>query len=208
MAVFTAGLGAIAILATAQPAEPEAEAADPCRFGAHGPAADITLETAPPDYPGFTDEVPPLTVRDPCGLRFTDLSGVWSADGVQYIAYHDLRTGEIVFRFMHVPYNEPLFSTWGFRFADPSAFGVIAPDASRIEMYSHLRFPNRLRDICPDDAEPIYRSHHVQLDYDDQGRPRLTRTRMHSYLRVAPCRIDHERFVESRYTRTPVGGAP
>lgn len=200
-------LAAAAVALQPEAGAPDEAAADPCRFGSHGPGAELILDAPPPDYPGYEGEPRPLTVEDPCGLRFTDLSGVWYSDGVQFIAYHDLRTGALALRFMHVPYDSPLFSTWGFRFGDAASFGVIAPDAASVEMYSNLRFPTRLRSICPDEGEIVHRSHDVRLDYDEAGRPRLTRTRMHSHLTVAPCRVRHERFVTSIYVRGEIGAA-
>lgn len=201
-----AALGTIATLAGGQPAEEAAS--DPCRFGVHGPAADITLADTPPVYPGFTGESEALTVSDPCGLRFTDLSGVWERDGVQLIADHNLRTGEFALRFMHVPFDDARFRTWGFRFGDPSASGRIGPQAETIELFVTLRFPTRLRGICPEEGERNDRAHRVALDYDDEGRPRISLTRMHSLLSVAPCRVEHVEFVPGSYTLTSIGRAP
>ncbi|MGJ3232124.1 MAG: hypothetical protein ACFE0P_10025 [Oceanicaulis sp.] len=206
-------LGVLAALLGGQPepaasdGEPAASegAPDPCRFGRHGPAARLTLDVPAPDYPGYGGEAPPLTVDDACGLRFLDLGGVWESDGVQFIASHDVRTGDFALRFMHVPYNDARFRVWGFRFGDPSAFGRIGPDAEAMELYANLRFPTRLRGVCPQEGERQDRVHALVLDYDPEGRPRIGLTRMHSTLDVAPCRVRHEYFVDGGYVRLDLG---
>lgn len=65
----------------------------PCTGGTHG---------APLNAVFTREDETQVEILDPCGLRFTDLSGLWDNFGRQTIVTHDQRTGDFAIRLMHI----------------------------------------------------------------------------------------------------------
>ncbi|MBI1235344.1 MAG: hypothetical protein GC188_01510 [Alphaproteobacteria bacterium] len=203
-------LGTMLALQAAENADAGAER-DPCPSVTHGPAVELTdLRPVELDLEGsdaFEGDIPTVDIADPCGLRFTDLSGVWTFNGYQAAAYHDLRTGRFRMRLTHVPYDSAYFETWELRFGYPVLDGVIGPDAEEIALsLNDIHTPN-VRNTCPEQYQQEVEYLTVALDYDLQGRPRLTVTRPRSTIDEA-CVETLDRFVTDTIVRTGVERAP
>jgi len=193
-------------------AVPEAAAGrDPCPAGIHGPSAQLTgLRPVELDLAGideFEGDIPTVDVADPCGLRFTDLSGVWTFNGYQAAAYHDLRTRRFRMRLTHVPYDRPYFETWAMRFGYQVLDGVIGPDAEDVRLTMNNIYPPNVRNTCPEQYQHQVEYLTVVLDYDPQGRARLTVTRPYPLI-DGDCVETLDRFVTDTIVRTGVEGAP
>lgn len=184
---------------------------DPCPSGTHGPAAELTgLRPVELDLAGvdaFVGDIPTVDVADPCGLRFADLSGVWTFNGYQAAAYHDLRTRRFRMRLTHVPYDRPYFETWAMRFGYQVLDGVIGPDAEEIRLTLNSIYPPNVRNTCPEQYQHQVEYLTAALDYDPQGRIRLTVTRPYALI-DGSCVETLDRFVTDTIVRTGVEEAP
>lgn len=174
--------GAFALLQSAEPAPvSQADSMDPCRFGVHGPGVELTdIAPVEVDLEGFADfegEIPTVDILDPCGLRFADLSGVWTFNGHQAVAYHDLRTGDLRMRFTHIPYDDPYFATWAIRFGYPVLDGVIALEAQSIQLTFNSVYPPTVEETCPDRYRHRVDYIAIGLGYDEAGRVVLSGVR-------------------------------
>lgn len=210
-ALFAAVL-ALQTVDAQQPADADAgAAADPCRFGTAGPPAALTdLRPVELPYAGVDDfegAIPTIDVTDPCGLRFADLSGVWTFNGYQAVAYHDLRTGNLRMRLTHVPYDQPYFETWAMRFGFPVLDGVVGPQAEAIHLSLNQLYPPSVRTSCPDQYQTYMGYLSVRLGYDERGRTLLSVTRPYTQIDGA-CVETLQRFVTDTIVRTGVEGEP
>lgn len=203
--------GAFALVQSAEPAPADgAEPPDPCRFGPYGPAAEL-IDTAPVEiglegFETYEGEVPTADIIDPCGLRFADLSGVWAFNGLQTVAYHDLRTGEFSMRFTHIPYDHPFFDTWAIRFGDPAVDGFIAPEAQTLQLTFNSIYPPNVEATCPDRYRRRVDYIAIALSYDDAGRVVLTGARPRARI-DAQCVETFIEFETDTIVRTGVEGA-
>jgi hypothetical protein len=193
-------------------AVPEAAAErDPCPAGTHGPAVEVTgLRPVELDLAGvdaFEGDIPTVDVADPCGLRFADLSGVWTFNGYQAAAYHNLRTRRFRMRLTHVPYDRPYFETWAMRFGYQVLDGVIGPDAEDIRLTLNSIYPPNVRNTCPEQYQHQVEYLTAALDYDPLGRVRLTVTRPYALI-DGSCVETLDRFVTDTIVRTGVEEAP
>lgn len=181
---------------------------DQCASGRHG----VAFERVDPDpvvfeLPLNTDQEPPRRgFSDPCGLRFLDLSGVWSFDGLQAVVYHNLRTREFKLRLTHIPYDEPLFQTWARRFGHQPLVGVIGPDGDAVSMTANIVYPPRFEAVCPDQYQQDIEMLAIRMGYDSEGRVMMELDRMRSFINDS-CEEDIREFVTTRITRTGVEGA-
>lgn len=193
----------------AQPLAPQAD--DPCRFGTYGPPAALSdLRPVELDYAGFETfegQIPGVDVTDPCGLRFSDLTGVWEFNGYQAVAYHDLRTARFQMRLTHVPYDEPYFETWAMRFGFPVLDGAIGPHAESNALALNSLYPPNVQASCPEQYQSRVEYLTIRLGYDGQGRPLLAVTRPYSLIDSA-CVETLDRFVTDIIVRTGVEAAP
>ena len=184
---------------------------DLCRFGSFGPGAALSdlrpVELELEGVEAFEGPVPTVDIIDPCGLRYSDLSGVWTFNGYQVVGYHDLRTGRFRMRLTHVPYDRPYFETWALRFGYPVLEGVVGPEAEDIRLGLNSVYPPRVRDTCPDQYEHFAGYLSIALAYDEDGRVVLTATRPLASIDDA-CVQSLDRFVTDRVVRTGVEGAP
>ncbi|MGX6648835.1 hypothetical protein ACWCOP_12940 [Maricaulaceae bacterium MS644] len=201
----------LAMQAGADPATGEAPIPDPCLAGVHGsPAELIDLRPVELPYAGVDDvegAIPTVDVIDPCGLRFADLSGVWTFNGYQAVAYHDLRTGRFRLRLTHVPYDQPYFETWAMRFGFPVLDGVVGPQAEAIHLSLNQLYPPSVRTSCPDQYQTYMGYLSVRLGYDERGRTLLSVTRPYTQIDGA-CVETLQRFVTDTIVRTGFEGEP
>ncbi len=212
--VFLAGTFLLTGQAAAQPSSAgevlEAEVQpDPCAAGVFGPAAEA-IDIRPVELPyelRYDGVVPTWDVIDPCGLRYADLSGVWTFNGYQAVAYHDLRTGRFRMRFTHIAEDRDYRSIWAYRFGDEVISGVIEPDVENIEVHLLSRYPPNVQRSCPDEYafEDIY--YRLELGYDSQGRVRMRGTRQYSNI-DSNCFIYTNNFLTDEIVRTGVEARP
>lgn len=201
----------LAMQTGADPATGDVPLPDPCLAGAAGPSAElIDLRPVELFYAGvdaFEGVIPTVDVIDPCGLRFADLSGVWSFNGHQTVGYHDLRTGRFRLRLTHVPYDQPYFETWAMRFGFTVLDGVVTPQAEAIHLSLNQLYPPSVRTSCPDQYQTYIGYLSVRLGYDERGRTLLSVTRPYTQIDGA-CVETLQRFVTDTIVRTGVETAP
>ncbi|OLF73006.1 hypothetical protein AWH62_08610 [Maricaulis sp. W15] len=176
----------------AGPIEPNSDR--PCPFGTYGPP----LNVRDPDA-GESG----IEIFDPCGLRFTDLSGIWEmSGGFQLIAYHERRGGELAMRFTHVDADHDYYQIWRYMFGDDWLLGQVAPNL--IDLVAVIRFPERIRETCPDQWETPYPVHAVFFGYTDTGQVRIGGSRIRNNLSTS-CETSYIETVTDVYVRTEAG---
>lgn len=96
-------------------------------------------------------EQPPgdhFAATDACGLRLTNLSGVWESGGQQYVVSHDPRTGRFASRHLYVPPDREPRKTWRISLGDLDMEGRLHDS----EMWLDVEgvFPPSWQTRCPD----------------------------------------------------------
>lgn len=187
------------------------QAADPCAPGRFGPAAELRdVRPVQLDFAGadaFAGVTPTADIVDPCGLRYADLSGVWSFNGRQAVSYHDLRSGRFRMRLTHVPFDDPYFETWAMRFGYEVMEGVIRPEAEELQLSLNSIYPPHVEATCPDRFRHRIAYISVRLGYDDEGRVLLQGVRPRPRIDEA-CVETLMEFETDTITRTGVEEGP
>lgn len=185
-------LGILADIRAAGPIEPATDR--PCSFGVYGPP----LNVRDPDL-----AVSGVEIFDPCGLRFTDLSGLWALSGsFQVIAYHERRGGGLSMRFTHIDPDNDYYRIWGYMFGDDWYRGLIAPDA--VELLAIARYPESMREVCPDDWETPFPVHSIHLGYAPTGQVTITGSRIRNTL-SPQCEMTYLDTVVDSFARVEPG---
>jgi len=187
-----AELALLAAIRAAGPIEPATER--PCPFGTYGPP----LNVRDPDV-GESG----IEIFDPCGLRFTDLSGRWEMSGsFQLIAYHEQRGGALEMRFTHIDPENDYYAVWGYMFGDEWLIGQVSPD--RVDLLAIIRYPERMRDTCPDQWEAPFPVHSVHFGFSESGQVRIDGARIRNNLSTR-CETSYINTVTDSYVRETAG---
>jgi len=168
----------------------------PCHGGTHGPPLNAVITR---------EDETQIEILDPCGLRFTDLSGLWSNFGRQTIVTHDQRTGDFAIRMMHISNEDDWYVIWGYQFGDYQYRGRIGLEAVAIEISAFSRFPVTTRENCPEQFERSLPSNRVYLGYSMDGRPRMISTRPR-YSLESDCSITFLENVDDHFIKLEFEG--
>jgi len=168
----------------------------PCNGGTHGQPLNAIFTR---------EDETRIEILDPCGLRFTDLSGLWDNFGRQSIVTHDQRTGDFAIRMMHITNEDDWYSTWGYQFGDYHYRGRIGLDADAIDISAISRFPVRTRQNCPEQFERSVPSNRIYLGYSMDGRPQLISIRTR-YSLESDCSITFLETVDDYFIKLEFEG--